>query len=210
MPPSRSLRAEPGAGRERLGVYGGTFDPPHVGHVATAAIVRQALALDELWFVVANRPWQKAGTRVVTPATDRLALAEAAVEGIEGVSVSAIEIERGGDSYTADTLAALRAQRPERDLLVVVGADAAAGLPTWERADEVRAGAQLVLVDRPGLPSAGPPAGWRFARVEIPRLDVSSTDLRDRVRRGLPIDGLVPPAVRAVIDERGLYRDGPP
>src|SRR3954466_4144576 len=123
MPPSHSIRAEPGARRERLGVYGGTFDPPHVGHVATAAIVRQALALDELWFVVANRPWQKVGTRVVTPATDRLALAEAAVEGIEGVSVSAIEIERGGDSYTADTLAALRAQRPERDLLVVVGAD---------------------------------------------------------------------------------------
>jgi nicotinate-nucleotide adenylyltransferase len=210
MPPSRSVRAEPGATRERLGVYGGTFDPPHVGHVATAAIVRQALGLDELWLVVANRPWQKAGTRMVTPAADRLALAEAAVEGVEGVSVSAIEIERGGDSYTADTLATLEAQRPDRDLLVVVGADAAAGLPTWERADEVRAGAQMVLVDRPGLPSAGLPAGWPFVRVEVPRLDVSSTDLRDRVRRGLPIDGLVPPAVRAVIDERGLYRDGPP
>jgi len=215
MPPSRSVRAEPGATRERLGVYGGTFDPPHVGHVATAAIVRQALGLDELWLVVANRPWQKAGTRMVTPAADRLALAEAAVEGVEGVSVSAIEIERGGDSYTADTLATLRAQRPDRDLLVVVGADAAAGLPTWERAEEVRTGAHLVLVERPGLPSAGLPSaglpdGWRFVRVEVPRLDVSSTDLRDRVRRGLPIDGLVPPAVRVLIDEWGLYRGGPP
>jgi nicotinate-nucleotide adenylyltransferase len=196
-----------GSGKTQLALLGGTFDPPHVGHVATAAIVRHALGLDELWMVVANRPWQKAGLRPVTPAADRLAMTVAAVQGLDGITVSTIEIDRGGDSYTADTLAALRAERPRHDLLVVVGADAAAGLPTWERADEVRVGATLVLVDRPGTAAAGLPPGWAFVRIEVPRIDVSSTDLRRRVREGEPIDGLVPPAVRAAIDERGLYRD---
>jgi nicotinate-nucleotide adenylyltransferase len=207
MPSAPPSPAAGGPPRRRLALLGGTFDPPHVGHVAVAAIVRHALGLEELWLVVANRPWQKAGVRLVTPAADRLAMAEAAVSGIEGVSVSAAEIDRGGDSYTADTLAALRTQWPQQESLVVVGADAAAGLPTWERAEEVRVGATLVLVDRPGIASAGLPPGWTFVRVEVPRIDVSSTDLRRRVRDGEPVDGLVPPAVRATIEERGLYRD---
>jgi nicotinate-nucleotide adenylyltransferase len=209
MPPCVASRPTGPPARPRLGLLGGTFDPPHNGHVATAAIVRQALGLDQLWLVVANRPWQKAGTRAVTPAGERLALTEAAVAGVEGVAVSPLEIERGGDSYTVDTLAALRADQPDRELLVVVGADAAAGLPTWERPDELRTGARFVLVDRPGVAAAAPPEGWTFVRVEVPRLDVSSTDLRARVASGLPIDGLVPPAVRALIGARGLYRDGP-
>jgi nicotinate-nucleotide adenylyltransferase len=192
-----------------LALLGGTFDPPHNGHVATAAIVRHALALDEVWMVVANVPWQKTASRSVTPASDRLAMTEAAVAGVAGVSVSALEIERGGDSYTADTLAALRADRRHRDLLVIVGADAAAGLPTWDRAEEVRTGCTLVLVDRPGLVAPPLPEGWDFVRVGVPRIDVSSTDLRRRVRAGEPIDGLVPPAVRALIEAGGLYRDEP-
>jgi nicotinate-nucleotide adenylyltransferase len=190
----------------RLALLGGTFDPPHVGHVATAATVRHALGLDELWLVVANRPWQKVGSRPITPPADRLAMVRAAVEGVDGLVVSTIEIERGGDSYTADTLAHLHAEQPDRELLVVVGSDAAAGLPSWARAEEVRTGSTLVLVDRPGLPVADLPPGWRFLRVEAPRLDVSSTDLRRRVCVGEPIDGLVPPAVQAVITERRLYR----
>ena len=193
-----------------LALLGGTFDPPHVGHVATASIVRHALGIDQVWMVVANRPWQKEGTREITAAEDRLAMTRAAVEGIEGVSASDIEIRRGGQSYTADTLRALHAACPARDLLVVVGADTAAGLPSWERADEVRAGSTLVLVDRPGIACAGLPEGWAFTRVTIPRLDVSSTDLRRRVRAGEPIDGLVPPAVGDIIKERGLYREARP
>jgi nicotinate-nucleotide adenylyltransferase len=208
VPPCVSAHPFPPPDTARLGLLGGTFDPPHVGHVATAAIVRHALSLDELWLVVANRPWQKVGTRAVSPAAVRLALTEAAVAGVDGIRVSSVEIERGGDSYTADTLAALRRERPERDLLVVVGHDAAAGLPTWERAEEVRTGATIVVVDRPGVPAPPLPPGWAFVRVEVPRLDVSSTDLRHRVRAGRPIDGLVPPAVRALIDAGGLYRDG--
>jgi nicotinate-nucleotide adenylyltransferase len=196
-------RAAPG----RLALLGGTFDPPHVGHIATAAIVRHALGLDQLWLVVANRPWQKVDQRQVSPAADRLALARAAVADVDGVEVSTIEIDRGGDSYTVDTVAELRAARPGVEVLVVVGADAAAGLPTWERAEELRRATTLVLVDRPGVDHAPPPPGWAFVRVEVPRLDVSSTDLRRRVRVGEPIDGLVPPAVRSLITERGIYRD---
>jgi nicotinate-nucleotide adenylyltransferase len=193
---------------ERLALLGGTFDPPHIGHVVAASTVRYSLGLDEVWLVPANRPWQKVGQRRVSPADDRLAMTRAAADGVDGVEVSTIEIDRGGDSYTADTLAALRAERPGRELLVIVGHDAAAGLPTWARADEVRTAATMVLVDRPGQPGAALPAGWDFARVAIPRLDVSSTDLRRRVAAGEPVDGLVPPAVRAVIERRGLYRGG--
>ena len=190
----------------RLGLLGGTFDPPHIGHVASAAIVRHALGLDAVWLVVANRPWQKEGQRAISAAEDRLAMAAAAATGVEGVTASRIEIDRGGPSYTADTLADLQAEAPDRELFVVLGADAAGGLPTWERPDEVRRRATVVLVDRPGMPAPEPPVDWPIVRVPMPRLDVSSTDLRRRVAAVEPIDGLVPPAVRAVIVERGLYR----
>jgi nicotinate-nucleotide adenylyltransferase len=204
---SRSGGGAPARSRvARLGLFGGTFDPPHVGHIAAAAGVRAALGLDAVWLVVANEPWQKVGQRDVSPVADRLAMVRAAARGIDGVEVSEIEIDRGGSSYTADTIATLHAEDPDRRLFVVVGADAAAGLPSWARADEVRVGATLVLVDRPGTPAGDLPEGWVFERVEIPRLDVSSTDLRRRVAEGRPVDGLVPVDVSSVIRERGLYR----
>ncbi len=187
-------------------MLGGTFDPPHVGHVVMAAWARHALDLDEVWLVVANRPWQKVGQRPVSPAGDRLAMVEAAIDGIPGLVASSLEIDRGGDSFTADTLAELQAKDPGRELFVIVGADAAAGLPTWERSDEVRQGAVTVLVDRPGAAAGDLPTDWTFERVSIPRLDVSSTDLRARVAAGVPIDGLVPAGVSSVIRARGLYR----
>jgi len=189
-----------------IGIFGGTFDPPHVGHVVAAAITRHHLGLEQVLLTVANRPWQKVGTRAVTPAADRLALVEALVDGIDGLEASSIEIERGGDSYTADTIAEVHRRHGERRAFVIVGSDAAAGLPTWKRADEVRDAATIVLVDRPGVPSPPLPDGWSFVRVDIPRLDVSSTDIRARVGRGEPIDGLVPRGVRSVIEARGLYR----
>src|SRR5690349_20125056 len=122
---------------DRIGVFGGTFDPPHVGHLVVAVNVRHALSLDRLLLVVANDPWQKRGTRQVSPAPDRLAMVEAAVADVEGLEASSIEIARGGASYTADTLAALRAANPASELFLVVGTDAAQGLPTWDRLDEV-------------------------------------------------------------------------
>lgn len=187
-------------------MLGGTFDPPHVGHVAAAAEVRHALSLDRVLLMVANRPWQKVGTREISPALDRLAMVEAAVAGVDGVVAGASEIERGGDSFMVDTLADLARAEAGALLFLILGRDAAAGLPTWERAHELAGLATLVLVERPGLGAPPLPDGWSFASVEIPRLDISSSDLRARVAAGQPIDGLVPPAVVSVIRERGLYR----
>ena len=189
----------------RVGILGGTYDPPHIGHLATAVEVRNVLRLDEVLFVVANEPWQKLGARSISPPRDRLALVEAAVAPFAGLRASAMEIERGGPTYTIDTLEALDGARPGVEWFVIVGADAAAGLPTWERADELAALTTFVLVDRPGLPSPPPPEGWRFVHVAVPRLDVSSSQLRDRVATGRPLDVLVPPPVIAEINERRLY-----
>ncbi len=189
----------------RLGVFGGTFDPPHVGHLVTAVNVRHALDLDSVLLVVANVPWQKVGERSLSPAEDRLAMVEAAVRGVPGLLVSRLEIDRGGPSYTADTLADLGRLHQGADLFLIVGSDAAAGLTTWERADEVRDRCTVVVVDRPGAEGEEPPAGWRWQRVEVPRLDVSSTDLRARVADGRPLDFLLPPDVIACIRARGLY-----
>ncbi|WP_436792728.1 nicotinate-nucleotide adenylyltransferase [Actinospongicola halichondriae] len=194
---------------ERIGVFGGTFDPPHVGHLVTAVDVRHTLGLDRVLLVVANRPWQKVGTRRITAAGDRLALVEAAVAGVDGLEASSIEIDRGGDSYTADTLAALAEVHAGAELFLILGADAAAGLETWERAGEVRDLASLVVVDRPGSRPASVPDGWRWRHVEVPRLEVSSTDLRARVRDERPLDYLLPRDVIACVRERHLYRDEP-
>jgi nicotinate-nucleotide adenylyltransferase len=190
---------------ERIGVFGGTFDPPHVGHLVLAVNVRHALALDRVLLVVANDPWQKMG-RAVTPAADRLAMVEAAVGDVDGLEASAIEIERGGVSFTADTLGAVREEDPERDLVLVLGSDAAAGLPSWERVDEVRRLASIAVVVRPGAEEGRPPPGWDWQVVEVPRLEVSSTDLRARVKDGRPLDYLLTPAVIDSIRRRQLYR----
>jgi nicotinate-nucleotide adenylyltransferase len=191
---------------ERIGVFGGTFDPIHVGHLVTAVNVRHALALDRLLLVVANHPWQKAG-RALTPAADRLAMVQAAVGDVAGIEASGLEIDRGGTSYTADTLAELRQRSPEAELFVVLGSDAAGGLPTWERVEEVRSLARLVVVTRPGAEGEGPPPGWECEQVVVPRLEVSSTDLRARAADGRPLDYLVPEPVIHVIEQRRLYAD---
>jgi nicotinate-nucleotide adenylyltransferase len=192
-----------------LGVFGGTFDPPHIGHLVAANEARAARGLDRVLLVVANEPWQKTGTREISPAADRLAMVEAAVQGVEGLEASAVEIERGGPSYTADTLETLAARDSDGARFLILGADAAAGLDTWERAEAVPRLATLVLVDRPGLPAPAPPPGWAFDRVEMPRLDVSSTDLRERVAAGRPLTFLTPDAVVSCIRDRRLYRGRP-
>jgi nicotinate-nucleotide adenylyltransferase len=191
---------------ERLGVFGGTFDPVHVGHVVVATESRAQLALDRVLLVVAGDPWQKRGN-VVASAADRLALVTAAVDGVDGVEASAIEIERDAPSVTADTLEALTA--PDRELFLVLGADAVANMGTWRRLEETRDLATVVVVERAGDAHSEPPgSGWRVQRVAIPRLDIASTDLRERLRSGRPIDGLVPPAVVRTIHSRGLYTGG--
>ena len=192
---------------ERLGIFGGTFDPPHVGHLVTAVNVRHELALDRVLLVVADQPWQKVGTRDISSPEDRFAMVEAAVGDVEGLEASRIELDRGGMSYTADTLSQLLAADPSLDPYVILGSDAAVGLPGWERADEVRVLSTIVVVERPGSGEGLPPPGWSWVRVEVPRLEVSSTDLRARVIDGRPLDYLLSPAVINTIERRGLYRE---
>jgi nicotinate-nucleotide adenylyltransferase len=191
---------------ERVGVFGGTFDPPHVGHLVTAVNVRWELELDRVLLVVANDPWQKTTARDVSSPEDRLAMCRAAVGEVDGLEVSDLEVRRGGISYTADTLADLQDEERSAELFLILGTDCAAGLPTWERVDEVRKLATVVVVTRPGAEEGLPPPGWDWLRVETPRLDVSSTDLRARVAGGRPLDYLLTPPVIACIEERGLYR----
>jgi len=191
----------------RLGLFGGTFDPPHVGHLVTAVNVRHALGLDRVLLMVAHDPWQKSDGRSVTPAADRLAMVQAAVAGVEGLEASGLEIDRGGPTYTADTLAALSQMHPGAELFTIVGDDAAAGLETWERPAEVAALSRLVVVDRPGE-AVELPGAYEWLRVEVPHLDVSSSDLRARAADGRPLDYLVPDEVLSVIIERGLYGVG--
>src|SRR3954453_13322631 len=122
---------------ERLGIFGGTFDPPHVGHLVTAVNVRHALDLDVVVLMVANIPWQKEASRSITPAPDPRAMVEAAVADVPGLEAGRLEIDQGGPSFTADTLAALADREPGAALFTIVGDDAAAGLATWERHAEV-------------------------------------------------------------------------
>ena len=188
----------------RLGLFGGTFDPPHVGHLVTAVNVRHELGLDRVLLEVANRPWQKEGARAISAAEDRYAMVAAAVAGVSGLEASRLEIDRGGVSYTADTLAELGRRHPDAELFTIVGSDAAAGLLTWERYDEVARRSRLVVVERPGA-SRELPGEVSWIRVVVPHLEVSSTDLRARVVDGRPLDYLVPEDVLAEIRRRGLY-----
>ena len=192
----------------KLGVLGGTFDPVHIGHLVAAVNARHALDLDQVLLVVANVPWQKAGARVITPAPDRLAMVRAAVDDVDGLEASDLEIARGGESYTVDTLAELQRIHPGAELYLIVGADLVAELDTWERSDELRELATLAVVNRPGATvsaSDGQDRGWRTANISIPMIDVSSTELRARVADGRPLDFLVPAGALRLIRQRGLY-----
>ena len=188
----------------RVGLFGGTFDPPHVGHLVTAVNVSHALELDVVVLMVANVPWQKEGSRTITPAVDRLAMVEAAVRDVPGLVPGRQEIDHGGPSYTADTLAVLAEQYPGAEFFTIIGDDAAAGLRTWTRWEEVVERSQVVVVDRPGE-SVEVDGGIEWIRVEVPRLEVSSTDLRARFTDGRPLDYLVTQPVLDVIRARGLY-----
>lgn len=195
------------AGR-RVGVFGGTFDPPHVGHLVTAVDVQEALRLDLILMVVANVPWQKAGTRVISPARDRLDMVRAAVVGLDGIEASDLEIRRGGSSYSVDTLTELRRRSPEDQLFLVLGSDAAALVPTWERAGDLPRLCRIVVAERPGH-STGVPDGFAVDRVVVPQLEVSSTDLRQRAAAGRSLRFLMPDDVISVLRGRRLYGDRP-
>jgi nicotinate-nucleotide adenylyltransferase len=195
---------------ERVGILGGTFDPPHLGHVAAGRAVMETLGLDRLLLVVANDPWQKSGQRAVSPAEDRLALAEALAGEIPGAEASRLEIDRGGPSYSVDTAEELLAGARGRpvELFLVVGADLVPELGTWHRAGDLAGLVTLAVVSRPAADATAVPPGWRAERVDGPRVDVSSSEVRDRLAAGEPVDDLVPREVIRCIRARGLYAVG--
>lgn len=193
----------------RIGVFGGTFDPPHIGHVLTGQRVAEARRLDLVLMVVANDPWQKSGSRYITPAALRLRMVEQACywsrQPKTVLKSSSVEISSGGPSYTADTLRTLAEESEDATFEVIVGSDAAAQLDTWHDADWLAQNAQFVAVQRGGQ-EASPSPGFRVAGVDLPLLEVSSTEIRHRVASGLAIDHLCPSPVVACIEAYDLYR----
>ncbi|WP_329564150.1 nicotinate-nucleotide adenylyltransferase [Kitasatospora sp. NBC_01266] len=195
------------ARRQRLGVMGGTFDPIHHGHLVAASEVASAFHLDEVIFVPTGQPWQKNGTSV-SSAEDRYLMTVIATAENPQFSVSRIDIDRSGATYTVDTLRELRAQHPDADLFFITGADALAQILSWRDAEELFSLAHFIGCTRPGhvLSDAGLPAGG-VSLVEVPALAISSTDCRLRVAKGEPVWYLVPDGVVRYIDKRALYLD---
>jgi nicotinate-nucleotide adenylyltransferase len=193
---------------QRLGIMGGTFDPIHHGHLVAASEVGHFFSLDEVIFVPTGMPWQKNG-RKVSAAEDRYLMTVIATASNPRFSVSRVDIDRPGETYTIDTLRDLRAQRgPSAEFYFITGADALAKMISWRDADELFSMAQFVGCTRPGhqltlpdLPSE------RISLVEIPALAISSIECRERVRDGNPIWYLVPDGIVQYISKRQLYRD---
>lgn len=198
--------------KARTGILGGTFDPVHVGHLVAAVCVRHSLDLDRVLLVVANEPWQKVGARDVTAAEHRFDVVSAAVEGVAGVEASRLEIDRGGPSYTADTVRDLK-EHVGGDLYLIVGTDLVRDLGSWERVHEVRDATTLVIVERGGVPEDPDPdgperEGWQVQRVSMPSIDLSSSELRARFADGRPVDFLIPSPAISTIRRLGLYAGG--
>ena len=192
---------------QRLGVMGGTFDPIHHGHLVAASEVAQVFTLDEVVFVPTGQPWQKEH-RKVSPSEDRYLMTVIATASNPRFSVSRIDIDRGGPTYTIDTLRDLRAERgDEAELFFITGADALAQIMSWQDVNELFTLAHFVGCTRPGhrLTGDGLPDG-RVSLVEIPALAISSTDCRQRVATGQPIWYLVPDGIVQYIAKRRLYR----
>jgi nicotinate-nucleotide adenylyltransferase len=202
------------------GILGGTFDPPHIGHLALAQEAHARLRLDRVWFIPAGQPPHKVG-HVVSPAADRRAMVELAVADDQRFAVSSVELDRPGPSYTSETLRLLRAEwGAERRMCLILGWDMLTYLPHWHEPERVIATVdQIAAAHRPGVPEpagelerlrqALPGLAEKLVILPAPELDVAATDLRERVASNLPIRYLVPDAVRAYVEAHHLYRSGP-
>jgi len=200
--------------RRRLGVMGGTFDPIHNGHLVAASEVADLFGLDEVVFVPTGRPWQKVG-RSVTAAEDRYLMTVIATASNPRFSVSRVDIDRAGPTYTNDTLEDLHALNPDSDLYFITGADALASILSWQNWEELFGLAKFIGVSRPGYELNGQhivaatdqlPAD-ALSLVEVPALAISSSECRARAANSRPIWYLVPDGVVQYVNKRGLYRN---
>ncbi|MFT4124400.1 MAG: nicotinate-nucleotide adenylyltransferase [Microbacteriaceae bacterium] len=192
--------------RARVGIMGGTFDPIHNGHLVAASEVQQQFDLDEVVFVPTGTPWMKAETEV-TGGEHRYLMAVIATAANPRFTVSRVDIDRGGPTYTIDTLRDIRRSRPDADLFFISGADAVAQILEWKDVDHIWDLAHFIAVTRPGhlLSVSGLPEQG-VSLLEVPALAISSTDCRDRVSRGFPVWYLVPDGVVQYISKHHLYR----
>ncbi|NNM45442.1 nicotinate-nucleotide adenylyltransferase [Knoellia koreensis] len=193
----------------RLGVMGGTFDPIHHGHLVAASEVQTRFGLDEVVFVPTGQPWQKSD-KEVSPAEHRYLMTVIATASNPRFTVSRVDIDRPGPTYTIDTLRDLRQERPDAELFFITGADALAQILSWKDADELFELAHFVGVTRPGyeLSESGLPAD-RVTLQEVPAMAISSTDCRARVERSEPVWYLVPDGVVQYINKYRLYAGDP-
>ncbi|APV45512.1 nicotinate-nucleotide adenylyltransferase [Dehalogenimonas formicexedens] len=198
----------------RLGLLGGTFDPPHVGHLQIAEEARRKLCLDRIVFIPAGLPWVKASMKV-SPAQQRLEMIRLATAGKSYYSVSDLEVRRPGPSYTWQTLQELKAQYPGDELYFILGWDNLTSLPSWHHPDRIIQAACLVAAPRVGstrpdlheLDARVPGIAARTVILTEPEIDVSATAIRQLVRLGQPVSHLVPPPVAGYISANGMYRD---
>ena len=195
----------------QLGVFGGTFDPIHYGHLAVAEEMRHALALDRVLFLPAGEPPHKRGW-TISPAADRVAMTRLAIADNPAFALCLIDVERDGPSFTADTLEELAQARPEAELFFIMGEDSLVDLPTWRDPARIVRAARLAVAARPGvtadltdLERQLPGLRERVIRVPTLAIGIAGRDLRRRVAEGRPIRYLTPPAVEAYIRERRLY-----
>ena len=190
--------------RRRIGIMGGTFDPIHNGHLVAASEVQQHFELDEVLFVPTGQPWMKPA---VTDSEHRYLMAVIATAANPRFTVSRVDIDRDGPTYTIDTLRDIRAVHPDDDLFFISGADAIAQILDWKNVDELWSLAHFVAVSRPGheLVISALPA-QEVSSLEVPALAISSTDCRSRVSRGFPVWYLVPDGVVQYISKHHLYR----
>ncbi|KQV07840.1 nicotinate-nucleotide adenylyltransferase [Leifsonia sp. Root112D2] len=195
---------QPTQGRPRIGVMGGTFDPIHHGHLVAASEVAQSFDLDEVIFVPTGESWQKGP---VSPSEHRYLMTVVATASNPQFTTSRVDIDRGGPTYTIDTLRDIHAERPEAELFFITGADAIAQIVSWHNVDELWELAHFVAVSRPGheLNVSGLPTR-DVSLLEVPALAISSTDCRSRVSRGYPVWYLVPDGVVQYISKHHLYR----
>ena len=191
---------------KRIGIFGGSFDPVHLAHVALARTALDQLHLDEVRWIPAGRQWQK--TRALTPAVHRAAMVELAIEGEPRFAVDRCEIDRSGASYTYDTVRELQAAEPGAQWTLIIGQDQYAGLHTWLGWQKLLERVTLAVANRPGASLEASPevAQVDHEAVALPMMDISSTDIRARVAAGQRIDTLVPAAVARYIDQHHLYR----
>lgn len=186
----------------RLGLLGGSFDPPHVAHLIVAEVARVDLGLDRVLFVVAGRPWMKSH---VTPARHRLAMTRLATVADQAFEVDDREIHREGPTYTIDTVEELLQERPGAELMLIVGADQLRRLDDWKATERLRDLVRLAVAPRPGH---GLPSDVAAERLDAPVMAVSSTDLRERFARGAAVRHQLPRGVEAYVRRHGLYGTG--